>query len=186
MEQVEALSLPDIGWEKQYLEDVSVRRTVLEQYDQEHKALLRYLSCLGVDRETGQEIVQESFLKLHEHLLMGGDRTNLRAWLYRVSHNLARNFQSAFRTAKTDYFPDLTLNGDFAGADISPEEQLLEAERMRRFHKAMAELSKPQRECLTLRTQGLKYREIAEVLQLSTSTVGENVARGLERLKELV
>jgi DNA-directed RNA polymerase specialized sigma24 family protein len=37
-----------------------------------------------------------------------------------------------------------------------------------------------------LRAQGLKYREIAEALNLSVSTVGENVQRGLERLKEML
>ncbi len=186
MGHIKSLPLADPGWEKQYLEDVTLRRLVLEQYDQEHVALRRYLSYLGVDRETGQEIVQESFLKLHEHLLMGGDRTNLRAWLYRVSHNLARNIQTSFRSAKTDYLPDLGANGDFAGNDSSVEEKLLEAERTKRFQVALAQLSRPQRECLTLRTQGLKYREIADVMQLSVSTVGENIARGLERLKELV
>ena len=129
MEQIEPFRCRTSAGRSSIWKMSAVRRTVLEQYDQEHKALLRYLSCLGVDRETGQEIVQESFLKLHEHLLMGGDRTNLRAWLYRVSHNLARNFQSSFRTAKTDYLSDLTADGDIAGATVSAEERLLEAER---------------------------------------------------------
>src|SRR5437762_4238064 len=88
--------------ETEYLEDASLRRIVLEYYDQEHVAIRRYLFFLGVDADTGQEIVQESFLKLHEHLLAGGDRSNLRAWLYRVAHNLARNAQTAFRTSKTN------------------------------------------------------------------------------------
>jgi DNA-directed RNA polymerase specialized sigma24 family protein len=39
---------------------------------------------------------------------------------------------------------------------------------------------------LALRAEGFKYREIADVLELSTSTVGENVQRGLEKLKELL
>jgi RNA polymerase sigma-70 factor, ECF subfamily len=59
-------------------------------------------------------------------------------------------------------------------------------ERMVRLRAAMIELSTAQRECLVLRAQGLKYREIAEVLNLSTSAVGENIQRGLERLKELL
>ena len=186
MKNAESLALAEAEWEKRYLEDVTLRHVVLEQYDQEHVALLRYLSFLGVDRETGQEIVQESFLKLHEHLLVGGDRTNLRAWLYRVSHNLARNIQTSFRAARTDYFPDLGANSDLVDKDVSVEERLLEAERIKRFQVALTQLTRAQRECLTLRTQGLKYREIADILQLSVSTVGENVARGLERLKELV
>ena len=54
------------------------------------------------------------------------------------------------------------------------------------FTTAMQELSAAQRECLVLRAQGLKYREIAEALNLSVSTVGENVQRGLDRLKGLL
>ncbi|MGH9609896.1 MAG: sigma factor-like helix-turn-helix DNA-binding protein [Bryobacteraceae bacterium] len=45
-------------------------------------------------------------------------------------------------------------------------------------------MSAAQRECLVLRAQGFKYREIAEVLNVSASTVGENIQRGLARLKE--
>jgi RNA polymerase sigma-70 factor, ECF subfamily len=83
-----------------YLEDISPRRLVLEHYDRESQALHRYLLFLGLDPETAQEIVQESFLKLHQHLLANGDRTNLRAWLFRVAHNLGRNAQTAFRATQ--------------------------------------------------------------------------------------
>jgi|SRR5579875_400889 len=186
MDPAEILSLPSAAWEAEYLEDTSLRRLVLEHYDQEHLGIRRYLTFLGVDRETGQEIVQESFLKLHEHLLGGGDRTNLRAWLYRVAHNLARNTQTSFRATKIDSLPDVTVSGDIAARSTSAEEELLAAERAERLRQAMGQLSAAQRECLMLRTQGLKYREIAEVLKLSVSTVGENVQRGLDKLKELL
>jgi hypothetical protein len=95
MEQGNLLALPGATWGTKYLEDTSLRRLVLEHYDREHVAIRRYLLFLSVDTETAQEIVQESFLKLHEHLLANDDRTNLRAWLYRVAHNLARNAQMA-------------------------------------------------------------------------------------------
>ncbi len=185
MERVETLRLPDAGGKKSP-ESAGVEDAVLEQYDQEHTALRRYLSFLGVDKETGQEIVQESFLKLHEHLAAGGDRTNLRAWLYRVCHNLARNIQTSFRVARTEYVPDFLANGDLATSDASAEETLLETERHLQYQAALKQLSPAQRQCLLLRTEGMKYREIAEVLHLSVSTVGENITRGLERLKELV
>ncbi len=171
--------------EAEYLEDTSVRRLVLEHYDREHVAIRRYVSFLGVDPETGREIAQESFLKLHEHLLAGGDRTNLRAWLYRVAHNLARNSQTAFRASKVDPLPDAAAGELRAGCETA-EEELLAAERNNRLQRAINGLSAAQKECLVLRTQGLKYREIAEVLKLSVSTVAENVQRGLEKLKESI
>jgi RNA polymerase sigma-70 factor, ECF subfamily len=99
---------------------------------------------------------------------------------------LARNAQSAFHSKKTDRLTDSTPTGDFADAGMSAEDDLLARERVSRFRETMQALSPAQRGCLVLRAQGLKYREIAEALNLSVSTVAENVQRGLERLKELL
>jgi RNA polymerase sigma-70 factor (ECF subfamily) len=158
----------------------------MDLYDQEHIAIRRYLVFLGLSSESAQEIVQDAFLKLHEHLLGNGDRRNLKAWLYRVGHNLARNAQTSSRVTRTDA---LTVDGvvrDIRTNDLSAEEELLQSERNRRLRESIGSLSAAQRECLILRAQGLKYREIAEALNISVSTVGENVQRGLERLKELL
>jgi DNA-directed RNA polymerase specialized sigma24 family protein len=51
---------------------------------------------------------------------------------------------------------------------------------------AISQLTPAQKECLLLRAQGFKYREIAGVLNNSVSTIGENIQRGLQKLKELL
>jgi RNA polymerase sigma-70 factor (ECF subfamily) len=186
MHRADILPLPSSAWKADYLEDTSVRRLVLEYYDRESAPLRRYLQFLGIDPETAQEVVHEAFLKLHQHLLADGDRTNLRAWLYRVVHNLGRNTQTAFRSSRTDSLPDVTVTGDLPSPAASIEQQLLAAERTHLMRSAIDRLSPAQKDCLVLRAQGLKYREIGEVLNLSVSTVGENIQRGLEKLKELL
>jgi RNA polymerase sigma-70 factor, ECF subfamily len=185
MEQVDALPLPAATWETEFLEDTSLPRIVLDLYDRDHAGLRRYVAFLGADPETAREVVQESFLRLHQHLLSGGERSNLRAWLYRVAHNLVRNTQTAAQTSKTDYLPDMSA-AELRDGAMSAEDEMLIAERNRRFRAALEELSPAQRDCLALRTRGLKYREIGEVLNLSVSTVGEHVQRGLDKLKELL
>ncbi len=177
-------ALPAAALRPEYSEEGSSVDLVLKHYDLEQLPLRRYLIFLGLDVETAREIVQECFLRLHEHLLHGGDQSQLRAWLYRVGHNLARNTQSAFRSARTDQFADTNALNGLAARGKSVEEDLLAKEQLTTFHQAMDRLSAAQRECLVLRAQGLKYREIAGVLKLSVSTVAENVQRGLERLKE--
>ncbi|HET9802676.1 MAG TPA: hypothetical protein VFP96_05530, partial [Candidatus Acidoferrum sp.] len=84
MQPGDAIALRAAGWGTEYLEDTSHRRLVLEHYDREHLPLRRYLLFLGLDQESCREIVQESFLRLHQHILAGGEQTNLRAWLFRV------------------------------------------------------------------------------------------------------
>lgn len=186
MERADTLPRVSASWETEFLEDTSLRRVVLDLYDRDHLGLRRYVAFLGADSETVQEIVQESFLRVHQHLLSGGDRTNLRAWLYRVAHNLVRNSQTSARACKTDYLPDLSSSEEIPANMMSAEQTVLQTEREARFKSALESLSSTQRECLALRARGLKYREIGEVLNLSVSSVGEHVQRGLERLKELI
>ena len=186
MNRTDALVLRNASWEPGYLEDTGPRLVVLDLYDAEHIALRRYLAFLGVDSETGRDLLQEAFLKLHQHLLGDGDRKNLRAWLFRVVHNLARNHQVAHRATKTDLLSDLVRTKDLVAADEPVEEKLLQDERQRRFHKELSNLPPAQRECLLLRSSGLKYREIAQVLEVSTSSVGENIQRGLAQLRKIL
>ena len=96
MERADAIPIPAPSRERAHLKEPALNpllleQLVLEQYDAEASAIARYVIFLGIESETAREIVQESFLKLYQHLQSGGDRSNLRAWLYRVSHNLARN-----------------------------------------------------------------------------------------------
>jgi RNA polymerase sigma-70 factor (ECF subfamily) len=186
MNQGNLLTLPAVPWKAQSVEKGSHNRLLLELYDREQGALKRYLVMLGVDSETASDVVQDGFLKLHEHLLAGGDQSNLRAWLYRVVHNGARNIQTSFGARNTGRIDDLAPAASPLTKDLSAEAQLLGREREQLVREAMAQLSETQRGCLVLRAQGLKYREIAEALDLSISTVGENIQRGLERLRELI
>lgn len=179
-------ALPNVASSVDYLEDTSALRLVLEHYDREHTPLVRYLCFLNVNPETAKEIVQDCFIKLHEHLHAGGDTSNLRAWLYRVAHNLGRNSQLSARARKTESLNSTPPNREMAAAEQSAEDRLLEAERVRQLREGMTQLPEAQRQALILRSQGLKYREIAQTLGLSISTVAENVQRGMDALKKIV
>ena len=51
---------------------------------------------------------------------------------------------------------------------------------------AMRELSPQQRECLALRAEGFRYREIAQILAISPSVVAQSLKRGITKpAKEL-
>jgi RNA polymerase sigma-70 factor (ECF subfamily) len=130
--------------------------------------------------EEAQETIQETFLRLHLHLSAGGSRENLRSWVFRVAHNHARNCQKTLRFRVAEPVPD--------GADptAGPEQLLLEKERMERLHTAMSHLPGMERQCLHLRAEGLRYREIAEVLEIGVTTVADHLERAIRKLaKEL-
>src|SRR5215471_19708019 len=65
-------------------------------YRELRKPLLRYLVCLGLSGDEAQDVVQDTFLGLQRHMNAGGEEDNIRGWLFRVAHNLARNRQASY------------------------------------------------------------------------------------------
>jgi RNA polymerase sigma-70 factor (ECF subfamily) len=157
---------------------------VLEYYDRERAALERYLCLTGTDSDAARDIVHDAFLKLHEHLMRGGDRANLRAWLYRVAHNQAQNRRRSAAVSRTTDLVAVSADSAVAATTPSPEQVLLGREREQHIQAAVARLTSVQRDCLTLRAQGFRYREIGEILQLSTSAVGETIQRAIGKVRE--
>ena len=157
----------------------SAEVTVL--YRELRKPLLRYLVCLGLTTDEALDVVQDAFLSLQRHLASGGDQENIRGWVFRVAHNLARNRQSSYHRR---FGETLDAGRDFPTDDATPEHMVLEKEKLRRFAAAVQLLTKPERECLLLRASGLRYREIGEALGIATSTVGDTVERAMKKLAE--
>ncbi len=152
-------------------------------YEQTRAAICSYVLCLGVPEAQAQEVTQEVYLRLYRTMRKGGEILNMRAWLFRVAHNLGLNVRSrekAFRAVNPDWdrFTDRTTE--------SPERAILDRERMQRVQAALETLSPQQRNCLYLRSEGLRYREIAEVMGVSSSTVNEFLRRAISRLAEAV
>jgi RNA polymerase sigma-70 factor (ECF subfamily) len=150
-------------------------------YRELRKPLLRYLVCLGLSSDEAQDVVQDAFLSLQRHLASDGKQENIRAWLFRVAHNQARNRQASYHRRFSE-----PLDGemDFLAADATPEQRVLEKEKFRRLAAAIRLLTLSERECLLLRAGGLRYREIGEVLGMAVSTVGDTVERAIKKLAE--
>jgi len=112
--------------------------------------------------------------------MKGGDAIlNATAWLYKVAYHLAaRHYRGEPRFDPLD--GDLSV----AANQLSPEARLIDRERMAILDRSIRELSPQQRNCLYLRGQGLRYREIAEIIGVRTSTVSVFLQRAITRLKE--
>lgn len=151
-------------------------------YQELQKPLLRYLVCLGLSRDEAQDVVQDAFVSLQQHLAGNGSQASIRSWLYRVAHNAARNRQKSY--ARRFASPlDTTVVESIADQE-SPEGAVLKKEKFQRLGKAIKLLTESERECLLLRASGLRYREIGEVLGMGTSTAGETVERAIKKLAE--
>ncbi len=148
----------------------------------------RYVISLGLDPHDADEVAQETFLRLHRHLSERGarDEDNLRGWIFRVAQNLARDKHRRARSGVTDRLEDSSEALHAVDTQVGPEQRLLEDERFSRLHAAMQTLPPRQQQCLRLRAEGLRYREIASVLDVSVSTVAEWIQQALTRLGKAV
>lgn len=159
----------------------SLKDEILYLHDEFRSRLLRYAVSLGLNPADAEDVVQETFLALFRHLLAERPRTNLPGWLFRVVHRLALKRRISY--SANDYLP-IDDDGTMCAAPmLSPEEQVLVNERYHRLQRIFLVLPEIDRLCLQLRSEGLKYREIANVLNISLGSVNNSLERSLNRLR---
>ncbi len=165
----------------------AVQAEVLELFDSCAPGLHRYIQSHGLTAEAADDVVQEVFLALFRHLTLGGERTNLRGWVVRVSHRLAIKHRQRLRRRTRHERPWLPHLDDAAvGPDTGPEARLTAGRRGRRLRAAVKALPARDQQCLFLRAEGLRYRDIAATLGVSLGTVAKSLARAVMRLSNAV
>jgi RNA polymerase sigma-70 factor (ECF subfamily) len=160
-----------------------IEQEVMSLFDELRKPLLRYLGSFMLLPADSEEIVQDTFLALFQHLRRGKGRHNLKGWLFRVAHNLALRRRRDDQRDRQSMFPVSTEPDDYVvdpGPD--PEIQLSDKQTQKTLLAVVDALSDQDRRCLYLRAEGLRYREIAEILDLSISTVSVSLGRSLARI----
>lgn len=148
-------------------------------FDRYRGPLLRYLSSLGLDYADGEEVIQEVFLSLFRHLDQDKSRRNLPGWIFRVAHNLGLRRRMQVRAGgRTDDSPQ-TAAVDPAP---SPEDLAAHSQTRQRLMAVVDALPDQDRRCLFLRAEGLRYREIARILDMSLGSVALSLAKSLARV----
>jgi RNA polymerase sigma-70 factor (ECF subfamily) len=172
----QATSAPSRGSSQDFLAE-----EVVGLFDQFRAPLLRYLASLGLALPDGEEVLQETFLSLFQHLRRGKSRENLRGWLFRVAHNLSlkRSCQARrdLRARLEAGIEDIALD-----TGLNPEDQLADTQEQKRVQAVVRALPEQDRRCLFLRAEGTRYREIAAILDMSLGAVSHSLTRSLGRI----
>jgi RNA polymerase sigma-70 factor, ECF subfamily len=155
------------------VEPDATRQDVLALFEEHGGAVYRFALLLLRHREDAEDVVQEVFLKLLDHLSAGRDGTNLRGWLFTVAANGCRD-----RVRRRARWIPWTSRHDRA---VDPAQLHDEEGRVKAARHALAQLSRRDRLLVALRAQGLSYREIAAAARVRPVSVGRLLARALER-----
>lgn len=143
-----------------------------EAFAEHHRLVYRYACALTRDSGLAEDAAQEVFLRLHRQRIAAGI---LRAWLLRVTANVARNL---LRTRRRSDARDQAFAVEAQRQERRlPDEELGRESEIRKAQEVLGKLEEPQRSCLLLRHEGLSYREIAAALDVKESHVGSLIAR---------
>jgi len=161
--------------------DDRLEAEVVALFDEFRNPLLRYLSSFGIAFSDCEDVIQEIFLSLFQHLHRGKSRENLAGWLFRVGHNLALKW--LYRTRRNvQVLTDARTKSSPIDPAPSPEDRAADDQTRRRLLAVVEALPEQDRQCLVLRAEGLRYREIAGILNMSLGGVSLSLARSLARI----
>ena len=164
-----------------------------EIFTEYHERLVRYLGRVVGDPALGQDLAQETFLRVHrakEQLRNPEART---VWIYKIAHNLALDHLRRRRGADAQWhaIPESEDGGDDAdGAatsseDLSAEDRLEQQEIAECLRVHVHELPETLRACLILRdVEGLGEKPVAEILGCSVVAVKVRTHRARKKLRE--
>ncbi|MFN2493884.1 MAG: sigma-70 family RNA polymerase sigma factor [Pyrinomonadaceae bacterium] len=161
--------------------DIATEATSLtfdEAFTLHHRAVFRTACAVVRDAALAEDVTQEVFLRLYRNLDSIPREDLLRAWLLRVTLNVARNTLRGRTRAmvRDNEYQKNTPGPAWFETEIEASfKRKVEIEEARR---ALDKIKEPMRSCLMLKQQGLSYREIANTLSLKETNVGSLVARG--------
>lgn len=140
------------------------KSSLREIFEAEESPLLHFAMGILGRREVAEDLVQESFLKLHHHW---EEVANPRGWIYRTVRNLALNYLRDHRREVSDEGVEGTWLGEEA------PEKLARFEAAGALRMLIAELPRGDRDLLNLRyEEGLRYEEISARTGISVGNVG--------------
>lgn len=154
--------------------------------------LLRYLERMVQERATAEELMQESFLRVHRARDRYRPEARFSTWLFQIGRNLALNELDRARRKRPHQSTDATRAGDperpvlsLVSSEPSAARLAERRETQERVGSLLAELPERQSSALWLSAvEGHSYAEIASILETSVSSVKALVHRARATLIE--
>jgi len=133
------------------------------------------------DSELAEETVQDMFVKIWEKRASLNIETSVKHYLFRSVRNQCLN-QIQHEKIKKQY---ASMVLESAHQDIDPGHYYIEVGLFQRIEKSIESLPPKRQEIFRLsREQGMKYKEIAETLNISVKTVEAQMGLALKHLRD--
>ncbi|GAC1439201.1 MAG: RNA polymerase sigma-70 factor [Sediminibacterium sp.] len=154
-------------------------------YDTYFQKLFLFAKAIVKTRDGAIEVVDEVLVNIWKQREQLSSVQNLRVYLYTATKNKALSWLSSKANQQ--------ISGAFDDIDIelydapSPEQQMITAEILDKIHAAIEALPPRCKMIFKLvREDGLKYREVAEVLNIADNTVDAQMVIAVKKISDAV
>ena len=164
-----------------------VESGVLGAYKTHVAALKRYVSRLISNRHDVEDVVQEAFMRAYD-AEAGKSIDQPKSYLFRVAKNVALNQLRQKTRRPTDYLDDIeTPDQDLLATEWTLEDNLIAQQALSIHCAAVASLPPKCRKVYLMRkVYGMSYKEIADTLEITVSTVETHMEKGFSRCADYV
>ena len=155
-------------------------------YGSFYKRLYQFAFAIVKTREAAEEIVEDVFIRIWQKREDLSSVRNLRVYLYTATKNTALNYLSKkARESIAEPFDHINIGLDQSA--VTPEQILITAEMFKKIQEAIEALPPRCKMIFKLvREDGLKYKEIAEILNITVNTIDVQMAIAVKRIASAV
>jgi RNA polymerase sigma-70 factor (ECF subfamily) len=159
-----------------------------------HRPVFNFFVKRGMLPDRCEDLTQEVFLRVYRGIDGFRGDSKFQTWLFHIAWNVWRT--ECHRTERKSIARTVSLEKTLDSEDSlsierthreeeSPLDCALSEERKALIHRELEKMPAQMRRCITLRVdRGLKYREIAELMQISIDTVKSHLNQAKYRLKQ--
>lgn len=150
-----------------------------------HKRLLNFSITITHSKELAEEAVSDVFIKLWTHRQTLLTVLNLHLYIYIVTKNISIN--KIQRERKREDFSLNEVKVDIKSLYPNPEQLMITAEMQTHIRSAIMALPPKCKLIFKLiREDGLKYKEVAELLHLSLKTIENQMTIALKKISDSI
>jgi RNA polymerase sigma-70 factor (ECF subfamily) len=154
------------------------------------KKVFQLVLSVVKEQELAMDLVQDTFLKVHQNLPRFKGDSQFFTWTYRIAYNLAidaRRRQQRFdhvELEETTLTDSDTQEELYAVTSASPQKAVLRQELSHKIQRALATLHENHRAILVMReVDGLSYEELAAAMGIPKGTVMSRLFHARQKLQ---
>lgn len=152
-------------------------------YERYKKPLFAYFFRIIENREQSEDLVQTVFYRMLKYRKQYRGEGKFTTWMFGIAHNLIAD---TFRKKRNILVSDEVLESKQMETQADANLTIEEKEGFQTLRLSLRKLDFEKREALILsRFHGLKYREIADILNINENSVKQRVFRAIEDLRQI-